>query len=380
VPGSERERSAAGPGWAFAYHGAHELGGPQAVRAIPAANSGWPSSTNSPRSNVICTSTLAHCIALNDADRAAWKAGGGVLVDQVTVTGTADEVRRRLDALGEHRQAIAPEHGREWRVDDRADRHMNTTAPARSAAAERRQQQLDEVIDTAARLFARSGFGNVGMAELCDTLGMGRGQLYNLIALKENLLRLIHERFTDLLFQGADRINAMALAPADRLRQLVRHLMETIAEHQDYVWVFFNEWQAFGDSNREVCRRRRRQYQDMVENILRQGCSTVTSTSPTPTLPCSASSAWPTTRTSGCSPRVASAPVTSPTCSRTCCCGASRFGRRRERTPGRRPPTSRAPHAEETPAPAGEGQMRAVLHYTAGPSCKPCRRTSAATA
>ena len=43
---------------------------------------------------------LGHCIELNNADRAAWNAGGGALMDQVTVTGTADEVRRRLDALG----------------------------------------------------------------------------------------------------------------------------------------------------------------------------------------------------------------------------------------------------------------------------------------
>jgi TetR/AcrR family transcriptional regulator, cholesterol catabolism regulator len=135
----------------------------------------------------------------------------------------------------------------------------------------RRQEQLDEVIDTAARLFAANGFGHTGMAELCETLNMGRGQLYNLIASKENLLRLIHERFTVLLFEGAARVNARGLPPMERLHQILRHLMETIAEHQDYVWVFFNEWRVLGADNLIEYRRRRREYQDMVERILREG-------------------------------------------------------------------------------------------------------------
>jgi 5,10-methylenetetrahydromethanopterin reductase len=44
---------------------------------------------------------VGHCIHLNDADRAAWAATGGSLLPQTTVTGTADEVRRRIDELGE---------------------------------------------------------------------------------------------------------------------------------------------------------------------------------------------------------------------------------------------------------------------------------------
>jgi 5,10-methylenetetrahydromethanopterin reductase len=40
-------------------------------------------------------------VGLNDADLAAWSAGGAEIVEQVTVTGTVDGVRRRLDAMGE---------------------------------------------------------------------------------------------------------------------------------------------------------------------------------------------------------------------------------------------------------------------------------------
>lgn len=39
-----------------------------------------------------------HCIALNDADRTAWDAGGHAMLDAVTITGRPRQVRERLAA------------------------------------------------------------------------------------------------------------------------------------------------------------------------------------------------------------------------------------------------------------------------------------------
>jgi 5,10-methylenetetrahydromethanopterin reductase len=44
---------------------------------------------------------VQHCVGLNDADLAGWDAGGAAMVEQVTVTGTADAVRRRLQEFGD---------------------------------------------------------------------------------------------------------------------------------------------------------------------------------------------------------------------------------------------------------------------------------------
>ena len=43
---------------------------------------------------------VGHCIHLNDADRAAWAATGGALLPATTITGTADEIKARIDELG----------------------------------------------------------------------------------------------------------------------------------------------------------------------------------------------------------------------------------------------------------------------------------------
>jgi alkanesulfonate monooxygenase SsuD/methylene tetrahydromethanopterin reductase-like flavin-dependent oxidoreductase (luciferase family) len=43
-----------------------------------------------------------HCVGLNEADRAGWDAGGHQMLDEVTMSGTADQVRERLAGLAEH--------------------------------------------------------------------------------------------------------------------------------------------------------------------------------------------------------------------------------------------------------------------------------------
>jgi len=43
-----------------------------------------------------------HCVGLNEADVTAWEAGGHRMLDEVTMSGTAAQVRERLAGLAEH--------------------------------------------------------------------------------------------------------------------------------------------------------------------------------------------------------------------------------------------------------------------------------------
>jgi 5,10-methylenetetrahydromethanopterin reductase len=42
-----------------------------------------------------------HCIGLNAADQAAWEAGGHRILDEVTLSGTADQLRERVAGLAD---------------------------------------------------------------------------------------------------------------------------------------------------------------------------------------------------------------------------------------------------------------------------------------
>jgi 5,10-methylenetetrahydromethanopterin reductase len=98
---SERVLAAAGPGGALAYHATYELYGPEALPDIPGGKE-WQAVIEQRIENERHLDVhLGHCIHLNDADRAAWAATGGSLLASTTVTGTSDEVRARIDQLGE---------------------------------------------------------------------------------------------------------------------------------------------------------------------------------------------------------------------------------------------------------------------------------------
>ena len=99
-PGSDRVRAAGGPGWALAYHGAYEFGTP--LEELP-GGAEWKAVVERPTQDERHLAVHEqHCVGLNDADQAAWDAGGHGMLREVTVSGTADEVRERLAGLVEH--------------------------------------------------------------------------------------------------------------------------------------------------------------------------------------------------------------------------------------------------------------------------------------
>jgi 5,10-methylenetetrahydromethanopterin reductase len=99
-PDSHHARTAGGPGWALAYHGAYEFSGADAVRELPGGAAWMDTVEKAPDGQRHLAVHHGHCVELNDADRAAWDAGGSAMLRDVTVTGTPDEVRRRVDELG----------------------------------------------------------------------------------------------------------------------------------------------------------------------------------------------------------------------------------------------------------------------------------------
>jgi 5,10-methylenetetrahydromethanopterin reductase len=96
---SEHARLAGGPGWALAYHGAYEFGGPDAVRGLPGGDQWLAVIERAPADQRHLTVHSGHCVALNEADRAAWQAGGHAILRDVTISGTSDQVARNLDDL-----------------------------------------------------------------------------------------------------------------------------------------------------------------------------------------------------------------------------------------------------------------------------------------
>jgi AcrR family transcriptional regulator len=129
-----------------------------------------------------------------------------------------------------------------------------------------------EIVDVAARVFARQGFHATSIDDLVEATGLKRGGLYHYISSKEDLLIAAHERFIEPLLENARAIAAEELPAEEALRRLAHALMHDIAVYQDQVTVFLHEWRAIEDRPewRHV-RDCRREFEAIIQSILRRG-------------------------------------------------------------------------------------------------------------
>src|SRR3954452_17389066 len=81
------------------------------------------------------------------------------------------------------------------------------------------------IVDTSAKVFARSGYHATGISELCTANDLGKGALYHYIGSKEELRAPIHDRVMDEVMIGADRVAASGGTPSAQLGMLGEELL-----------------------------------------------------------------------------------------------------------------------------------------------------------
>jgi AcrR family transcriptional regulator len=93
----------------------------------------------------------------------------------------------------------------------------------------------ERIIQAAAELFAEKGFHGTAVGDIGERVNIQRGALYYHIRSKEELLWEVLHTYTEMVFEGAQRIVETDLDPVDKLRLLVRHQVQIIAAHQSAV-------------------------------------------------------------------------------------------------------------------------------------------------
>lgn len=96
---SERVRLAAGPPWAGVFHLTYTTGGADAVRGIPGGPQWLEIIEKYPPNERHLHIHRGHMVEMNEADLAAWNAGGYETLPTTTLTGTADVVRAHVAKL-----------------------------------------------------------------------------------------------------------------------------------------------------------------------------------------------------------------------------------------------------------------------------------------
>ncbi len=143
------------------------------------------------------------------------------------------------------------------------------TRPALRARYDRRQQ---EVVATAARLFAERGYQATSMSDLTAATGLAAGGLYHYIGSKEQLLLRICDELLEPLLEQAHALLARESPPAEQLRELLRAWLAHIETHRDHMLVFAQERHVIErDPQWRAVHGQRKAFEQLLDDVLARG-------------------------------------------------------------------------------------------------------------
>jgi AcrR family transcriptional regulator len=127
----------------------------------------------------------------------------------------------------------------------------------------------DDVVATAARLFAERGYHATSIEDLLGATGLTRGGLYHYIDGKADLLIAVQQ---ELLAPLLERARAAADAhdePEAKLRAVVREWVSHVETHRDHMIVFAAERRLVeSDPRWDDVRRQREEFEALLDEIL----------------------------------------------------------------------------------------------------------------
>lgn len=128
------------------------------------------------------------------------------------------------------------------------------------------------VIDTAIKIFHQKGYRAATLDDVAHELGLSKAALYHYVSSKEDLLSLIYLQALESYFTSAYEIDAMDLAPPEKLRFLIRHhIQDIIIGNLPMFAVFFSEENQLPKKQFEQIRAGKRKYTRIVEKIITEG-------------------------------------------------------------------------------------------------------------
>jgi AcrR family transcriptional regulator len=131
-------------------------------------------------------------------------------------------------------------------------------------AASRREQ----ILSTAAALFAQRGFHGVSVADLGAACGVSGPALYRHFASKDAMLAEMLVGISERLLEEGRRRADGTSAPEEALAALVRWHIEFALQHPDLIVVQDRDWAALPEQERERVRTLQRGYVEIWVDVL----------------------------------------------------------------------------------------------------------------
>ncbi|RUP31983.1 MAG: TetR/AcrR family transcriptional regulator [Curvibacter sp.] len=111
--------------------------------------------------------------------------------------------------------------------------------------------QREMILEQAAHLFARRGYPSTSMNQVAEACGLSKATLYHYYKDKYSLLVSIAEGHVSRLQALVVEVESEALPPQQRLRELIRRIVEEYADAQDAHRVLTEDVKFLDEADRE---------------------------------------------------------------------------------------------------------------------------------
>jgi AcrR family transcriptional regulator len=127
------------------------------------------------------------------------------------------------------------------------------------------------IVDHAAELFDRSGYGNTSMADIAQAVQIAKPTLYHYFKSKDEILYSIHDEFINVLLSKHDARSALELSAHESLLELIVDIISLMQTHRGHVRVFFEHHRELPSKQQRLIRAKRDRFRQHLVDILERG-------------------------------------------------------------------------------------------------------------
>src|SRR5215469_9982317 len=155
---------------------------------------------------------------------------------------------------------------------------VQTLRKKESGSGNEKRKRLTQkaIVDTAAELFAREGFGATSLDDIATVLGATKGALYYHVKNKEEILRLIYLTVLTASEEPLRQIVEADLPPQEKLQRAVAHQAAVAADRSPAMIVFYREHPHLTGPFAKEITLRKKAYERYFEQIIEEGQATGT--------------------------------------------------------------------------------------------------------
>jgi AcrR family transcriptional regulator len=125
----------------------------------------------------------------------------------------------------------------------------------------------DHLLDVAASVFRRAGYGAATLRQICAATGLRMGSLHYRYATKEDLLQDLMARAIERLAAAVRAAVSRSSDPAERLRLGLRAHLTTVLSEDDSFYVLLYDWRSL-EQGRKGMLKLREQYERVWDELL----------------------------------------------------------------------------------------------------------------